>query len=83
MVEWAWLVQLVESLPSDHKVPSSIPALPRLEYLCDLSFSTLNEFLYLLEANLGEVVFCPGKVKDSHLLNKTESGDVSACSMGL
>ena len=34
----AWLVQLIRSLPSDHKVPSSILALPRFEYLCDLLF---------------------------------------------
>ena len=34
----AWWAQLVRSLPSDHKVPSSILALPRFEYLCDLLF---------------------------------------------
>ena len=33
---WAWPMQLVRSLLSDHKVPGSIPALPRFEYLCDL-----------------------------------------------
>ena len=34
----AWLVQLVRSLPSDHKASSSILALPRFEYLCNLLF---------------------------------------------
>ena len=34
----AWLEQLVRSLPSDSKVPSSSPALPRFESLCDLLF---------------------------------------------
>ena len=28
----------VRSLLSDHKVPRSIPALPKFEYLCDLLF---------------------------------------------
>ena len=32
------LAQLVRSLPSDHKVPGSIPALPRFEYFCNLLF---------------------------------------------
>ena len=31
----AWLAQLVRALLSDHKVLSSIPALPKFEYLCD------------------------------------------------
>ena len=31
----AWLAQLIRSLPSNQKVPGSILALPRFEYLCN------------------------------------------------
>ena len=34
----AWLVQLVRSLPSDHKASSLISAQPKFESLCDLFF---------------------------------------------
>ena len=34
----AWLAELVISLLSDHKVPSSIPALLRFEYLYNLLY---------------------------------------------
>ena len=34
----AWLAQLVRSLPSNQKVPGSIPTLPRFESLCDFFF---------------------------------------------
>ena len=34
----AWLVQLVRSLLYNHKVPVSIPAVQRFDYLCDLLF---------------------------------------------
>ena len=40
---WAWLVQLVRSLLSNDKVPSSILALLRFEHMCNL--------LFCLEAN--------------------------------
>ena len=33
-----WLAQLVRFLPCNHKVPGSIPALPRFEYLYDLFY---------------------------------------------
>ena len=35
---WAWLAQLVRSLPSDHKVPSSIPGFAEIRIFVQPSF---------------------------------------------
>ena len=45
LIRWAWLAQLVRSLPSDHMVPGSIPGFARFEYLCNLLFR-LNQLSF-------------------------------------
>ena len=37
-IEWAWLAQLVRSLPSNHKVPGSIPGFAEISIFVQPSF---------------------------------------------
>ena len=84
------MAQLVKSLPSNHKVPSSIP-----ENLCDLHFrlsgftekgdsalhhSDGREIEYQLTWD--GLVSSPGRVKYSHLLNTIQKLKISAGTTG-
>ena len=81
--------QLVRSLLSNHKVPSSILALPRFEYLCDLLFClsqlSFPSFSICWELTCDGLVSHPRDVNESHPLSvvKTlQKPEISAGSMG-
>ena len=69
------MAQLVRSLTSDHKLPGSIPGSAEIYCLLSILPRSVNEFQFVLEANLRWFGFPSRGVKDSHPLSTTETGD--------